>query len=155
MTLYELYETINLKDLISNAYSDFGDKINLSQKELTFFDKILKSRIWYWNDCLLSCSEETARKSIINFINRNISSIVWECRTIIKAINNDIISASHNQTKFTPIDNSEDINSQPVFTDNVSYFDINNYMTKLNFMKDSSILSMWETINEEIVRNWL
>lgn len=155
MTLYELYETIDLKALITQAYLNFGDKTSLSEAELISFDKILKSKIWYWNDCLLSCSEEIARKSITNFINRNVASIVWECRAIIKGINNDIISATHNQTKFTPINNEEDINEQPVFTDNVGYVDINNYMTKANFLKDTSILSLWETANEEIVRNWL
>lgn len=154
MTLQEFYDEYNLSQNIKTTYDALmnTDAEKIAQAEADRVALILKYRISLLMDCVcVSDNYQTIEKTINKELKRNILVYVEVERSIYKALKNENLQTAHNQTKFRPLNNNDDVNNLPAFSDETSYTDLSNYLAKIDYLKDNELLKHWNRVNTSIV----
>ena len=152
MTLRDFYNDYNVASVILESYNALDSKNPISLEEGTTILMLLINNIQYLMDCFTITEDyNKIANTITKGIRQHILSIVNETRILLKGLHNDNLQTIHTQSKFNPLDNSKDINEAPIFSDNINYKDIDNYLSKVNFLKDREFMSEWIRLNESVV----
>lgn len=154
MTLQEFYTEYNLSANIKSIYDALfsTEAEQISTAEANRVALILKYRISLLMDCVcVSNNFQTIEKTINKELKRNILVYIEVERSIYKALKNANLQTTHNQTKFRPLNNNDDVNNLPAFSDETTYTDLSNYLAKIDYLKDNELLKHWNKVNTSIV----
>lgn len=154
MTLNDVVSNLELGVYIKNTYNTIDKNNPVSLDESIIFQCILYYKLDIYGNLDITCDSFAAENYLKKFVKTYILELVVSLRQLIKAVDNERISSQHTQEKFTPINNKEDINKIPVFTDTTNYSDVVNYLTKVDYMKDLKILKEWRKWVSLIVWNY-